>query len=86
MIPHVIGLTDAFGHSDYVLDSDLGRSDGRYIEALYERASSTRALNSGTPEQQEQLFKQYIEPVLARGERLNKLFVSAPPCPSDERR
>ena len=85
MLPHAIGLTDAFGcvvalgssdrrsHSDYVLDSDLGRSDGRYIEALYERASSTRALNSGNPQQQEQLFKQFIEPILSRGERLSKM-------------
>lgn len=56
-----------------MLDSDLGRSDGRYIEALYERASSTRELNSGNPQQQEELFRKYIEPILARGERLSKM-------------
>lgn len=36
--PDAMALVDAFGRSDYELNSAIGRSDGKYIEALYEIA------------------------------------------------
>ena len=42
--PDVIALTDAFDFSDRVLNSALGRSDGRVYEALYHAAKNS-ALN-----------------------------------------
>eukprot|EP01052_Picozoa_sp_SAG31_P022612 SAG31_NODE_1807_length_7230_cov_4.804885_4_plen_398_part_00 len=36
--PDAIALVDSFGHTDYELNSAIGRSDGRYIDALYELA------------------------------------------------
>ncbi|KAL1720168.1 acyl-CoA dehydrogenase/oxidase C-terminal [Schizophyllum commune] len=38
LVPHAIGLTDAFGFSDWELDSALGVYDGRVYEALWDRA------------------------------------------------
>ncbi|KAI4519333.1 acyl-CoA oxidase [Schizophyllum commune Loenen D] len=38
LVPHAIGLTDAFGFSDWELDSALGMYDGRVYEALWDRA------------------------------------------------
>lgn len=73
VLPELIGLTDAFGFSDYILDSDLGRADGRYVESLLERAKATADSNTGNEEQRHQLFLDYIQPILARGERLSKL-------------
>jgi acyl-CoA oxidase len=40
----VIGLTDSFDFSDIILNSALGRSDGRVYEALY-NAAKTSSLN-----------------------------------------
>ncbi|OJA14153.1 hypothetical protein AZE42_09596 [Rhizopogon vesiculosus] len=37
ILPNAIGLTDAFGFSDWSLDSALGVSDGRVYEALWQR-------------------------------------------------
>lgn len=36
--PDAIGLVDAFGKTDFELNSAIGRSDGNYIAALYELA------------------------------------------------
>lgn len=36
--PDAIGLVDAFGKSDFELNSAIGRYDGNYIQALYELA------------------------------------------------
>ena len=44
LIPDVIALNDAFDFSDRVLNSALGRSDGRVYEALYHAAKNS-ALN-----------------------------------------
>ncbi|KAI5888066.1 acyl-CoA oxidase [Schizophyllum commune H4-8] len=38
LVPHAIGLTDAFGFSNWELDSALGVYDGRVYEALWDRA------------------------------------------------
>ena len=37
ILPESIGLTDAFGHTDWELDSALGVYDGRVYEALWAR-------------------------------------------------
>ena len=36
---HAVRLVDAWSLPDYLLDSALGRSDGRVYEELFERAS-----------------------------------------------
>ncbi|KAF8872784.1 acyl-CoA dehydrogenase/oxidase C-terminal [Mucidula mucida] len=46
ILPEAIGLTDAFGWSDWELDSALGVYDGRVYEALWERTKS-EPLNNG---------------------------------------
>jgi acyl-CoA oxidase len=38
--PHAVALVDAWSVPDYLLDSALGRYDGRVYEELFERASS----------------------------------------------
>ncbi|KAI9220900.1 acyl-CoA dehydrogenase/oxidase C-terminal [Blastocladiella britannica] len=38
MLKDAVGLVEAFGYSDYELDSTLGRSDGRVYEALLQKA------------------------------------------------
>ncbi|KAF9048370.1 acyl-CoA oxidase [Hymenopellis radicata] len=68
ILPEAIGLTDAFGWSDWELDSALGVHDGRVYEALWERTKS-EPLNNG----EDHLYKDYIKPILARGRRLVKL-------------
>lgn len=50
ILPHAIALTDAFGFSDFELNSSLGRADGRAYEDLYKRANETRELNLGREE------------------------------------
>lgn len=37
ILPESIGLTDAFGYSDWELDSALGVYDGRVYESLWAR-------------------------------------------------
>jgi len=44
--PNIIALTDAFDFSDTVLNSALGRHDGRVYEALYASARAS-AMNLG---------------------------------------
>jgi len=36
--PDAVALVDAFGKTDFELNSAIGRSDGNYIQALYELA------------------------------------------------
>ncbi|KAL9934189.1 hypothetical protein V8E36_006645 [Tilletia maclaganii] len=40
LLPQAIGLTDAFGWTDYELNSDLGRRDGRVYEHLMSSAEA----------------------------------------------
>ncbi|KAE8213277.1 hypothetical protein CF327_g3188 [Tilletia walkeri] len=63
LLPQAIGLTDAFGWSDWELNSDLGRRDGRVYENLMADAeanplnhpSSARASEAGLEEAREAL-------------------------------
>ncbi|KAJ7589583.1 peroxisomal oxidase [Mycena floridula] len=65
LVPQAIGLTDAFGFSDWELDSALGRYDGEVYKALLDRTSD-EPLNADevTP-----AYKESIKPVLQRGAR-----------------
>ncbi|KAI0062999.1 peroxisomal oxidase [Artomyces pyxidatus] len=65
LLPEAIGLSDAFGFTDWELDSALGVYDGRVYEALWERAKDS-PLNEHevTPE-----YERHIKPVLERGRR-----------------
>jgi len=64
VLPNAIGLTDAFGFSDWSLDSALGVSDGRVYEALWKRAQM-EPMNQYevTP-----AYAPYIRPMLQRGQ------------------
>lgn len=46
--PHAVRLVDAFAMPDYLLDSPLGRSDGRVYENLFHRAHVLNPLNKIT--------------------------------------
>jgi len=43
--PHAIKLVDAWDFSDWVLDSSLGRYDGKVYEDMFYRASEVNPLN-----------------------------------------
>ncbi|KAF2872387.1 acyl-CoA dehydrogenase/oxidase C-terminal [Massariosphaeria phaeospora] len=43
--PHAVKLVDAWGFDDWVLDSSLGRSDGKVYEDMFYRASELNPLN-----------------------------------------
>jgi acyl-CoA oxidase len=46
--PHAVRLVDAWGFDDWVLDSSLGREDGRVYEDMFYRASELNPLNDIT--------------------------------------
>jgi len=46
--PHAVKLVDAWALPDYLLDSALGRSDGRVYEDLFHRAHVLNPLNKIT--------------------------------------
>lgn len=46
--PHAVKLVDSWGFDDWVLDSSLGRADGKVYEDLFHRASELNPLNSIT--------------------------------------
>ena len=46
--PHAVRLVDAWHFPDWVLDSSLGRYDGKVYEDLFERASEMNPLNALT--------------------------------------
>jgi acyl-CoA oxidase len=66
LIPHAIGLTDAFGFTDWELDSALGVHDGKVYEALWERALANPLNQKDVPDS----YPVFIKPVLDRGRRL----------------
>ncbi|KAF8591665.1 acyl-CoA oxidase [Ramaria rubella] len=66
ILPQAIGLTDAFGFTDWELDSALGMKDGRAYEALWERAQLEPLNRADIPEG----YEEYIKPILERGRRL----------------
>lgn len=58
--PHAIRLVDSWGFDDWVLDSSLGREDGRVYEDMFYRASELNPLNKITVDpypESEVLFK-----------------------------
>jgi len=67
LLPEAIGLSDAFGLSDWELDSALGVHDGRVYEALWEKAQSEPLNASEVPKG----YKEFIKPILERGRKLS---------------
>ncbi|KAJ3503355.1 hypothetical protein NLJ89_g8475 [Agrocybe chaxingu] len=65
LLPEAIGLTDAFGFTDWELDSALGVYNGKVYEALWERAQSEPLNRSEIPAAYES-----IKPILQRGQKL----------------
>ena len=46
--PHAVRLADSWAMDDYLLDSSLGRYDGRVYEDMFYRASEVNPLNKIT--------------------------------------
>jgi acyl-CoA oxidase len=46
--PHAVSLVDSWGFDDWVLDSSLGRADGKVYEDMFYRASELNPLNGIT--------------------------------------
>ncbi|KAL1797522.1 hypothetical protein ACET3X_004128 [Alternaria dauci] len=46
--PHAVRLVDAWGFDDWLLDSSLGRADGKVYEDMFYRASELNPLNNYT--------------------------------------
>ncbi|KAG5650389.1 hypothetical protein H0H81_012401 [Sphagnurus paluster] len=65
LLPNAIGLSDAFGFTDWELDSALGVFDGKVYEALWQRAQeeplNRTEVTSG--------YEESIKPMLLRGQR-----------------
>ncbi|GAA5870580.1 hypothetical protein JCM3774_003713 [Rhodotorula dairenensis] len=70
LLPELVGLTDAFGFSDWELDSVVPR-DGAVYERMLEKAKADEQLNIGSRADQKRLYADYIKPVLQRGQRIN---------------
>ncbi|KAJ4357979.1 uncharacterized protein N0V89_002556 [Didymosphaeria variabile] len=63
--PHAVRLVDGWGFDDWVLDSSLGRFDGKVYEDMFYRASELNPLNGVTVDpypENEVLFKK-VEPL-----------------------
>ncbi|GJN93945.1 hypothetical protein Rhopal_007004-T1 [Rhodotorula paludigena] len=71
ILPERVGLTDAFGFSDWELDSVAGLHSGGVYEAMLSKAQADEQLNIGDKAEQERLYREYIRPILERGRRLN---------------
>lgn len=69
LLPNAIGLTDAFGFSDWELDSALGVYDGRVYEALWARVQTEPLNRTEVPD----AYEESIKHILERGRRLAKL-------------
>lgn len=65
ILPEAIGLSDAFGFSDWELDSALGVYDGKVYEALWNRAQQDPLNKSEVPE----AYEKSIRPILLRGQK-----------------
>ncbi|GAA5989874.1 hypothetical protein JCM10908_002357 [Rhodotorula pacifica] len=70
LLPELVGLTDAFGFSDWELDSVVAH-DGAVYERMLEKAKADEKLNAGDKADQKRLYTEYIKPVLRRGQRIN---------------
>ncbi|KAI0321360.1 peroxisomal oxidase [Amylostereum chailletii] len=65
LLPDAIGLSDAFGLTDWELNSALGVYDGKVYEALVERAQS-EPMNG---HEVSPAYEKSIRPILLRGQR-----------------
>ncbi|KZT66801.1 acyl-CoA oxidase [Daedalea quercina L-15889] len=67
LLPEVIGLTDAFGFTDWQLDSALGVYDGSVYEQLW-ACAQMEPLNKEEPVDG---YERFIRPVFRRGRQLS---------------
>ncbi|KAJ3568100.1 hypothetical protein NP233_g5937 [Leucocoprinus birnbaumii] len=65
LLPEAIGLTDAFGFTDWELDSALGVYDGKVYEQLWKRAQDEPLNRTEIPV----AYEQSIKPILERGQQ-----------------
>ncbi|KAF5376636.1 hypothetical protein D9615_007859 [Tricholomella constricta] len=65
LLPNAIGLSDAFGFTDWELDSALGVFDGKVYEALWARAQ----LEPLNQTEVTSAYEESIRPMLLRGQR-----------------
>ncbi|KAK7024780.1 acyl-coenzyme A oxidase [Favolaschia claudopus] len=66
LLPEAIGLTDAFGFTDWELDSALGVYDGKVYEALWERVRHEPLNQTDVTE----AYEPSIKPLMMRGRRI----------------
>ncbi|KDQ56007.1 hypothetical protein JAAARDRAFT_59460 [Jaapia argillacea MUCL 33604] len=66
LLPEAIGLTDAFGFTDWELDSALGVRDGMVYQRLWDAAQKEPLNEREIPDG----YEEYIKPMLERGQRL----------------
>ncbi|RKP06831.1 acyl-CoA dehydrogenase/oxidase [Thamnocephalis sphaerospora] len=71
LLPDAVGLVDAFALPDYLLDSVLGRNDGRVYHAIWEAAANSPPINTtavcnGTKPALPFGYKEYIQPMRQR--------------------
>ncbi|KII94224.1 hypothetical protein PLICRDRAFT_420565 [Plicaturopsis crispa FD-325 SS-3] len=72
LLPHAIGLTDAFGFTDWELDSALGVYDGNVYEALFQAAQTDPLNRTEIPAG----YEEHIRPMLERGRKLAAARIS----------
>lgn len=65
LLPEAIGLSDAFGFTDWELDSALGVYDGKVYEALWKCVQSEPLNQTEVPT----AYEESIKPMLLRGQR-----------------
>ncbi|KAK7029744.1 acyl-coenzyme A oxidase [Favolaschia claudopus] len=68
LLPEAIGLSDAFGFTDWELDSALGAYDGKVYEALWAKAQQEPLNETDVTE----AYQTSIRPLLLRGQKLAK--------------
>lgn len=73
ILPDIIGLTDAFGFSDWELGSTLGCTAGRPYEELLRHAEENRDLNLGDQSYQSDIMAMLREGRSGFAERHTKL-------------
>ncbi|KAJ7038971.1 peroxisomal oxidase [Mycena alexandri] len=66
LVPEAIGLTDAFGFSDWELDSALGVYDGKVYEALWARVQNEPLNQTEVTE----AYEPSIKPLMMRGRKM----------------
>jgi len=73
LLPDAIALSDAFGLSDWELDSSLGVYDGRVYDALWAKAQSEPLNASEVPNG----YTEFIKPILQRRRKLSGMEAKA---------